>query len=58
MVRTALFKCPIKGEIRAVDSQSVLRILLCLVKVKKALQKQSTNNLAQPRIQKDRDQSK
>ena len=30
----------------------------CLVKVKKPLQKPCTNNLAQRRIQKDRDQSK
>ena len=30
----------------------------CLVKVKKTLQKPCTNNLAQRRIQKDRDQSK
>ena len=32
--------------------------MLCLVKVKKPLQKPCTNNLAQRRIQKDRDQSK
>ena len=31
---------------------------VCLVKVKKTLQKPCTNNLAQRRIQKDRDQSK
>ena len=30
----------------------------CLVKVKKPLQKPCTNNLAQRRIQKDRNQSK
>ena len=28
MARTILFNCPIKAEIRAVDSQSDLRILL------------------------------
>ena len=28
MARTVLFNCPIKAEIRAVDSQSDLRILL------------------------------
>ena len=28
MMRTVLFNCPIKAEIRAVDSQSDLRILL------------------------------
>ena len=33
-------------------------LVLCLVKVKKPLQKPCTNNLAQRRIQKDRDQSK
>ena len=36
----------------------VALIFLCLVKVKKPLQKPCTNNLAQHRIQKDRDQSK
>ena len=36
----------------------VTLIFLCLVKVKKPLQKPCTNNLAQHRIQKDRDQSK
>ena len=31
MTRTVLFNCPIKAEIRAVDSQSDLRILLLLL---------------------------
>ena len=34
MTRTVLFNCPIKAEIRAVDSQSDLRILLFIVMIR------------------------
>ena len=37
---------------------NLILIILCLVKVKKPLQKPCTNNLAQRRIQKARDWSK
>ena len=33
MIRTVLLNCPIKAEIRAVDTQSDLTILLYIVKI-------------------------
>ena len=50
-------RCPVIHRTSAVQVMDRV-FLLCLVKVKKTLQKPCTNNLAQRRIKEDRDQSK